>query len=238
MRMPPDVEATGNQLLDSLPPDERSRLLRRAASRSVSTGDVLIETDRRIDAVWFPSTAVVSLLTVLGDGSGVETATVGREGMVGVLVFLGDDRSPNGRAVIQLPGEVVRVPADDLRAELSDGKLGRFMIDYTRALLFQVSQSVACSAAHPVRARLSRWLLQTTDRVQRDHVQLTQQFLAEILHTRRASVTEAMGALEQTGLVRRHRGGVAVTDREGLERVACECYGAVRREYTRLVPGG
>ena len=202
-------------------------------------GEVLIETARRVESVWFPVGAVVSMLTVLADGSTVETATVGREGMAGVFVFLGDDRTPNGRGVIQMAGQVIGVPADDLRAELAEsGKLGRCMLDYTRAFLFQVSQSVACSAAHPVRERVARWLLQTTDRVRDDDVELTQQFLAEILHTRRASVTDALAALEREGLLRRSRGVITVVDRSGLGDATCECYEIVRREYARLVPGG
>lgn len=229
---------TGNQLLDALPPAERERIVAHARPRWTSAGEVLFDAGRRADAVWFPVSAVVSILTVLEDGSGVEIATIGREGVVGVFVFLGDDRSPNGRAVVQMAGEVLEVDADAFRSELGEsGKLGGVLQDYTRALLLQVSQSVACSAAHPVRARLARWLLQTTDRVRFDDIRLTQQFLSEILHTRRASITEAVGALEAAGAVRRRRGAITVSDREALEYAACECYAIVRREYARLVPG-
>lgn len=233
---PPVAVTTGNLLVDALPPVERARLLERARTRLVRPQEVLVGDRDPITSVWFPATAVVSLLTVLGDGTGVETATVGREGMVGTVVFLGDDRMRNGRAVVQLGGDVIGVPVEDFRAVLVEhGKLNAWMLDLTRALLFQVSQGVACNAAHPVRTRLARWLLQTTDRVGRDDVQLTQQFLAEILHARRASVTEALASLEAEGAVRRRRGRIQVVARTTLERAACECYHLVRDEYERVL---
>jgi CRP-like cAMP-binding protein len=228
--------ATGNLLLDALPEVEGARLLERSRTTTLSAGDVLVQRDERISTLWFPVTAVVSLLTMLADGSGVETATVGREGVVGAVVFLGDDRMRNGRAVIQLSGTLIGVPVEDFQAVLAEnGKLHAAMLVYTRALLFQLSQGVVCNAAHSVQERLARWLLQTTDRVGRDEIELTQQFLSEILHARRASVTDALAALERDDVVLRGRGRIQVRRRVALEAAACECYLAVRAEYDRVV---
>jgi CRP-like cAMP-binding protein len=234
-----DLEAPSpNQLLRALPTVERTRLMGRMQRRLVKSGESLYEPARRLDHVFFPETAVVSLLTILGDGSGIETATIGREGMAGVFLFLGDDRSRNGRAVVQMGGSILRLDVESFRAELAEGgKLERLLLTYTRALLLHISQSVACGAVHPVRARLARWLLQTSDRTGSNDVALTQQFLAEILGVRRASVTAAVGELQEDRAVASRRGGILILDRGRLSRSACECYGVVREEYTRLVPG-
>jgi len=232
----PVSPSTGNLLLDALPEVERTRLIERSRTVTMPAGDLLIRSDERISTLWFPVTAVVSLLTTLADGSGVETATVGREGVIGAVVFLGDDRMRNGRAVMQLSGALVAVPAEEFRAVLAEtGKLHAAMLDYTRALLFQLSQGVACNAAHSVQERLARWLLQTTERVGRDEIELTQQFLSEILHARRASISDALGALERERIVQRGRGRIQVARRDALEAAACECYHAVRAEYDRVV---
>jgi CRP-like cAMP-binding protein len=229
---------TANRLLDALPDVERTRLLELAWTRRMRAGDVLLRDGERIGNVWFPITAVVSLLTTLDDGSAVETATVGREGAVGAVVFLGDDRLRNGRAVVQLAGDLIGVPADTFRSVLAGSDtLHSVMTDYTRALVFQLSQSVACNAAHSVQERLARWLLQTTDRVARSEVELTQQFLSEIVHARRASVTDTLAALEDAGALTRGRGRIKVHRRHALEDAACECYAAVRDAYARIAGG-
>jgi CRP-like cAMP-binding protein len=234
-----DLESPSpNQLLRALPPAEGARLMGHSQRRLVTPGDVLYEPGRRLEHVFFPETAVVSLLTMLSDGSGIETATIGREGMAGIFLFLGDDRSRNGRAVVQMSGSILRLDVDSFRAELAEGgKLEQLMLTYSRALLLHISQSVACGAVHPVRARLARWLLQTSDRTASDDVALTQQFLAEILGVRRASVTEAVGELQSLRAVSSRRGGILILDRKALSRAACECYGILREEYAQLVPG-
>jgi CRP-like cAMP-binding protein len=229
---------TRNEILRALPPEELERLIARMEQRDVEVGDALFEPGAKLRHAYFPETAVVSLLVVLGDGSGVETATVGREGVVGVPLFLGDDRSANGRGVVQMPGRILRLDADLFRAQLAEGgKLPGLMLSYTRAMLLHLAQGTACAIGHPVRARLSRWLLQTSDRTGCDDVRLTQQFLSEILGVRRATVTEAVGELQSLGAVRTRRGGIAITSREILEGAACECYAVVKREYARLMPG-
>jgi CRP-like cAMP-binding protein len=228
----------GNNLLAAIPDEERVRLLRGSLAGWVETGDVLYEPGTSLTWVWFPLSAVISIVTVLKDGSSVEVATVGREGMVGTFVFLGDDHNPNGRAITQMDGELLRVNADVLRHEVDRSPwLRAFLHDYTRAMLVQVSQGVACAAAHSVKERLARWLLQTSDRVVTDDVQLTHDFLAGILHARRASITVALRELQDDGVVLTRRGGTLILDRDGLADQACECYAFVRAQYERLLPG-
>ena len=158
--------------------------------------------------------------------------------MVGTFQALGDDHNPNGRAVIQMGGRLLRVDASVFRRELQRNPLLADAIEaYLRAMLIHISQSVACGAAHSVKERLARWLLQTSDRVASDDVRLTHEFLAHILHVRRASVTVALGELQDMGLVATRRGGTRVLDRDGLAGQACECYALVNEEYARLIPG-
>jgi CRP-like cAMP-binding protein len=226
-----------NEILAALPAEEIDRLMSRMQERDLAVGDVLFEPATRLAYAYFPETAVVSLLATLGDGAGVETATVGREGMVGVTLSLGDDRTANGRAVVQMPGRILRLDADLFRAQIAEGgKLPDLMLVYVRAMLLHLSQSTACGIAHPVRARLSRWLLQTSDRTDRDEVPLTQQFLSEILGVRRATVTQAVGELQSIGAVRSRRGGIDIVDRQALTGAACECYALIKSEYARLMP--
>lgn len=225
-------------MLASISPTTRDRLLAHALTLDVAAGGELYTPSRPAPWVFFPLSCVVSILTVLDDGSAVETATIGREGMVGTFQALGDDRSPYGRAVIQMDGRLLRVEAAVFRDELRrDPALTAATESYVRALFVHVSQSVACAAAHSVKQRLARWLLQTSDRVVSDEIELTHDFLAHILHVRRASVTLALGGLQTLGLIATRRGGTTVLDREGLEAQACECYARVNEEYARLIPG-
>jgi CRP-like cAMP-binding protein len=230
--------ASANRMLASLSPDDQQRLLRSTVLLEPDTGEVLYEAGEPIAWVFFPLSCVVSILTVLADGSAVETQTIGREGMVGTFQALGDDHSPNGRAIVQMAGQLLRVDAAGFRHELQRNPLlVETVQSHLRALVIQVSQSVACAAAHTIRERLARWLLQTSDRVASDDVRLTHDFLAQILHTRRPSVTVALRELQQHGAVATRRGGTTILDREALESLACECYGLVGTEYARLIPG-
>lgn len=232
------TEVLGNRIVAATDADDLERLLGHALLIEAGTGDVVYEPGRRCPWVFFPLTSVVSVLTVLRDGSGVETATIGREGMVGVFHVLGDDRNPNGRAVVQMAGRLLRIDDEAFRRAATRSARLRAALDaYVRAQLLQVTQSVACAAAHPVRQRLARWLLHTTDRVASDDVELTHDFLAQILRVRRASVTVALRELQASGAVAIRRGGTTVVDRARLSSHACECYALVRREYARLIPG-
>jgi CRP-like cAMP-binding protein len=233
-----DLDVCTNRLLASIPPATRSRLLAHALTLDIATGDELYAPSRPAPWVFFPLSCVVSILTVLDDGSAVETATIGREGMVGTFQALGDDRSPYGRAVIQMDGRLLRVDAAVFRDELRrDPALTAATESYVRALFVHISQSVACAAAHSVKQRLARWLLQTSDRVVSEEIELTHDFLAHILHVRRASVTLALGELQTLGVIAMRRGSTTVLDRDGLGEQACECYARVSEEYGRLIPG-
>jgi len=239
VRVLPGIDHTGNRLLDALPIAERDALVARMEVRALQAEEQLYEAGRRIRSVWFPITAIVSLLTTLKDGTGVETATVGREGMVGVAIFLGDDHVPNSRGVVQLRGEALRMDATEFGSEvLENPKLREFMFAYTRALLLQFGQGVACATSHAVRERLARWMLQTTDRVASDELELTQQFLSEILGVRRASITAAIHELQRRGAIVTRRGNIHIVRRDRLAQASCECYDVVSDEYERLLPGG
>ncbi len=230
--------ADANRMLAALSPEGRECLLAQALALEVAPGDVLYDAGGPASWVFFPLSCVVSIMTVLADGSAVETVTIGREGMVGTFQALGDDRNPNGRAVVQMGGRLLRVDAAALREQMQrDVPLADAIEAYVRALLVHISQSVACAAAHSVRQRLARWLLHASDRVSSDDVELTQEFLAHILHVRRASVTMALGKLQDLDLVSTRRGGTTVLDRRGLAGQACECYARVNEEYARLIPG-
>lgn len=180
--------------------------------------------------------AVVSLLVVASDGRQVQLATVGREGAVGIPTLLDDTRAV-WRAMVQVPGPGFALSMDVLEREIERSSLFRQLLDrYTFALMSQVGQAVACNRLHPVEQRTARWLLLTHDRVGEDDFPMTHQFLAEMLGIRRASVTEAAGALQRRGLIEYHRGGRRIKDRRGLEEVSCECYEVVRGIYDRVLP--
>jgi len=231
----PPPASTWNLILDALPPSDRDAIVGRMRHEVLGPQQTLVEAGQRIDRVLFPITAVISLLTTLSDGTGVETATVGREGMVGVAVFLQDDRAPNSRAVVQLAGGGLSIGVDDFRACLTgSAKLESLMYSYTRALLLQFGQSVACTASHSISQRLARWLLQTTDRVGSESVNLTQEFIAEVLGVRRASVTDAFRVLRRRGAVETHRSSIEIVGRARLREAACECYGFLHEEYERI----
>ncbi|HVF07996.1 MAG TPA: Crp/Fnr family transcriptional regulator [Actinomycetota bacterium] len=235
---PGGLDARSNRLLASLAPSSQARLLTHALTLDVAAGDELYAPNLPAPWVFFPLSCVVSIMIVLDDGSAVETATIGREGIAGTFQALGDDRNPYGRAVIQMSGRLLRVEASVFREQLGrDPALENATESYVRALLVHISQSVACAAAHSVKQRLARWLLQTSDRVASDEIELTHDFLAHILHVRRASVTLALGGLQALGLIATRRGCTTVLDRAGLAEQACECYARVNQEYARLIPG-
>lgn len=201
-------------------------------------GHVLFEPDQEVATAYFPVRAVVSLLVVVSDGRQVELATVGREGGVGIPTLL-DERRAIWRAMVQVPGAAFAVRMDPLEEEVERSGSLREMLDrYTFALMSQVGQSAACNRLHPVEQRTARWLLFTHDRVGQDEFPMTHQFLSEMLGVRRASVTEAAGALQRRDLIQYHRGGMRITDRRGLEDVSCECYETVHRIYDRVLPWG
>ncbi len=227
---------TGNRLLDALPEGELKRLGPDLEAITLGVKEVLIEPDRPIQHVWFPVDSVCSVVATMADGQVVEVGTIGNEGMVGLPLFLGRDTVPLG-TFCQVPGEAVKMRSEVLRAEVKPGdKLHGLLQRFTEARFVFAAQSSACNRLHSVQQRASRWLLHTHDRVGSNEFLLTQEFLAEMLGVRRASVSEVAGDLQRGGFISYSRGRIAVLDRAGLEERSCECYGIIRKEFDRL-PG-
>ena len=226
----------GNRLLALLNPDTRRQMLPALKLISCEMGRVLYEPDRVITHIYFPLTVVTSVLSEMTDGTTVEVATVGREGMVGLPVFLGDETTFL-RIIAQIPGAALSMGRMDFLSLVEDKTSGlrRILLRYTQALFGQLAQQSACNRSHNMEERCARWILMTQDRVDRDEFPLTQEFLAFMLGARRASVTLAAGILARAGLISYTRGKIQVVDRAGLEEASCECYGVIQREYERLI---
>jgi CRP-like cAMP-binding protein len=225
----------GNRILASLPAPEYDRLEPHLESSSLEQRAVLWEPNTPIDAVYFPIDAVASILAVTNEGMAVEIGTVGNEGLVGLPVFLGATSSP-GRAIIQIAGDVYRLDAQIFRREAArESHLRRLIHVYTQLFMTQVAQSTACNRIHTTEQRLARWLLVVADRVGQESYPLTQEFMAQMLGVRRATVTEAAGALQAAKLIRYSRGVMTILDRAALEQASCGCYWIVRNEFEQLL---
>jgi CRP-like cAMP-binding protein len=224
-----------NRLLARLPPHEYQRLLPLLRLVPFEFKQVLNEPRSSIAYVYFPNRGVVSAVTLMEDGTVIEVATIGNEGMVSLTAFLGEEESPN-RLIVQVPGEGLRMAADDLRAETRrDSPLRRLLVRYHTAFFEQIAQGVACNGLHHVQERCCRWILMTHDRVQSDEFPLTHEFLSHMLGVRRMSVTDVLKPLQDAGLIRNRRGRVTVLDRPGLEAAVCECYRTVQETFARLL---
>jgi CRP-like cAMP-binding protein len=224
-----------NRLFSALPADVSERLRPHLEVVDLALRQSLYKPDEPITHVYFPCTAVCSLVLTLDDHTLIEIATVGREGMVGLPSFLGVDSIP-GEAFCQVAGRALRLPADVLRQEVRDhGTLRDLLQRYTQAHINQIAQSAACSRAHSIDERCARWLLITHDQVGADQFTLTQQFLAMMLGVRRAGVNAAASILQRAGYIRYSRGAITITDRPGLESASCSCYRVVRDEFERLL---
>ena len=201
----------------------------------LAAGEVLFEPDYPADWVYFPDTAVLSVVTVMSDGRMVESDTVGYESVVGVLAALGASISCN-RTLVQIPGRASRISAPVLRRVANDSAdLRRLLIRHSQANLAQAHQSVACNALHDVNQRLCRWLLMSQDRTASDVVQLTQQYLATMVGVQRTTITQALHQLTLAGLISQGRRRIEILDRAGMEARVCECYDAVRANLERLI---
>jgi CRP-like cAMP-binding protein len=232
----PPASNRRNRLLDLLPDGERVRLEDATERIPLVAHEMLHPPGTPMRHVYFPLWGVVSLMTPLQNGEAIETATIGSEGMVGIHAFLGGGTIGNAQAMSQVRGEALRMNADHFRAEVAgDGKLRPLMFAYTQALITQISQGVACNAAHNIHERCARWLLETHDRAGADRFELTQEFLADMLGVRRPSVTVAARTLQNAGIIAYRRGEITVLDRRALEEASCECYQVIEDEYRRLV---
>ena len=230
--------AIRNRLLSALSEEDLTSLRPHLERVELQQRDPLFEQEAPIRYVYFPETAVASLVSNLADGATVEVGTAGCEGMAGLPVFLAGDMS-SLRAFVQIPGVAMRVEAKafgDLAQ--APGPLHDILLRYTQAFLTQVAQTAACNGTHLVEQRCARWLLMTHDRVVGDSFPLTHEFLAFMLGVRRAGVTVAMRSLQDAGMVDYTRGWVEIVDRTALEGASCECYAVVRGHFDRLLPQG
>ncbi|OSZ76597.1 Crp/Fnr family transcriptional regulator [Hydrogenophaga sp. IBVHS1] len=204
----------------------------------LTLGKVLYESGEPMAYVYFPTSAIVSLLYVLENGASAEIAVVGFEGVVGVSIFMGGGTTPS-RAVVQSAGKGYRLRADAVKAEFDRaGPVMHLMLRYTLALITQMSQTAVCNRHHSLDKQLCRWLLLSLDRLQGNELVMTQELIANMLGVRREGVTEAAAGLQRAGLIRYSRGRITVLDRPGLEKRTCECYAVVKRESDRLLPQG
>lgn len=224
---------TGNRLLNLLPDDELQAVQKLLRTVELAQGQALYEVRGPIDEIFFPVSCVLSAVTVMLDGSAIEVATVGNEGVSGLPAFAAVTTSPH-RVFAQVAGSALKADAESLlRANGRLDKLRETITRYQQAFMFQVSQCVACNGLHVIIERCCRWLLMTHDRVDGDELALTHEFLSFMLGVRRSSVTEVLQSLQQQGLIRYGQGRITILDRDRLEKLACECYKCVTDEYER-----
>ena len=227
---------TQNLILEVLPKDVYRKLLPELELVEMKLGHSLYESGALMRHVYFPVEGIISLLYVTEGGNSAELAVVGREGMVGVSLFMGGETTPN-RAVVQSACKAYRMPAAVLKTGFAEGgALQLVLLKFTQALITQISQTAVCNLHHSVEQQLCRWLLMSLDRLPDNKLQMTQELIANMLGVRRQGVTESAGKLERDGLITYRRGLITVLDRPRLEKRACECYGVVKRETERLLP--
>jgi CRP-like cAMP-binding protein len=228
-------DPTQNHLLAALPEEDFERLAPQLERIDLKLGQVLYESGRPFYYVYFPATAIVSMLYVLEDGSSAEIGIVGNEGIVGISLFMGGNTTPS-RAVVQSAGVAYRLKGLTMNIEFRrNGPLMYLLLRYTQALITQMTQTAVCNRHHTIDQQLCRWLLLSLDRLSSNSLIMTQDLIANMLGVRREGVTEAAGKLQRAGYIRYSRGHITVLDRAGLENNSCECYGVVRREFDRLL---
>jgi len=228
-------DSPSNRLLTLLREEDRERLRRHLEPVVLEYRRPLYDASERIEFVYFIESGVGSLVQTMANGQAAEVGTICNEGFVGLPVLLGDDRGPTS-VYIQVPGVGLRMKAEIFRDELErSSPMRATMLRYAHAVFNQVAQSAACAAFHSLEQRCCRWMLMTADRMPSDEFLLTHEFLAMMLGVRRAGVTVAAGGLRRAGLIHYKRGTVTIIDRRGLEHRACECYGASKREFDRLL---
>jgi CRP-like cAMP-binding protein len=234
MHDPPDLKM--NELLAALPPDVLLRWQPHLEWSDMPLGQVLYMSGDAPQHVFFPTTAIVSLLYVSEGGSTSEIAVVGREGLVGVSIFMGGGSTPS-HALVQSAGRGFRLSSRVLKEEFDlGGAAMHLMLRYTQALITQMAQTAVCNRHHSLDQQLCRWLLLSLDRMNDCELVMTQELIAANLGVRREGVTEAALRLQEAGVIRYARGHIKVLDRPALETRTCECYGVVKREYDRLLP--
>lgn len=231
-----DVVPKRNHLLAALPAAEWERLAPQLEAVELPLGKVLYESGGTLGHVYFPTTAIVSLLYVMENGASAEIAVVGNEGVVGISLFMGGGSTPS-RAVVQSAGQGFRLKAQAIQDDFNRaGPVMHLLLRYTQALITQMAQTAVCNRHHSLDQQLCRWLLLSLDRLVGNQLVMTQELIANMLGVRREGVTEAALKLQKLGLIKYSRGHITVIDRPALEKRTCECYAVVKREYDRLLP--
>ena len=226
-----------NQLLAWLPDEAWGCWLPHLEFVQLPLGRVLYESGGTLTHVYFPTSAIVSLLYVMENGASAEIAVVGYEGIVGVSLFMGGESTPS-RAVVQSAGDGYQLKSSLMMRQFNQGgAVLHLLLRYTQALITQMAQTAVCNRHHTLDQQLCRWLLLSLDRLRSNELVMTQELIANMLGVRREGVTEAAGHLDKAGIIRYQRGRITVLDRRQLELRTCECYAVVKREYDRLLPG-
>lgn len=230
------VVKDSNYLFHSIPDEDWERILPHIEAVDLELGKVLYEPGNKMSHVYFPSTAIVSLLYELENGSSAEIAVVGNEGVVGISIFMGGE-STSSRAVVQSAGKGYRIQSGILLREFNKSvPVMHLLLRYTQALITQMSQTAVCNRHHSLDQQLCRWLLLSIDRLRSNELIMTQELIANMLGVRREGVTEAALKLQKAKLIKYARGHITILDRPGLENRTCECYQVVKSEYERLLP--
>lgn len=223
-----------NVVLAALPDDEYERVFSKLEFVSLPLGLTLYKSGDAIKDVYFPGSGLISLVRQMKEKVTVEVGVIGKDGMAGIPVLLGDDIA-FGEAIVQMAGDAMRMSSRELKEELKrdQSPLLIQLLLYTRKLMKQVAQTAACNRLHTIEKRLSRWMLMCRDRMETDELPLTQEFISNMLGTRREGVSSAAGVLQRRGLIRYSRGQITILDREGLEAFSCECYRAIQEPSRR-----
>jgi CRP-like cAMP-binding protein len=225
----------GNGLLDLLSADEYRSLAPHLEPLELSIKDIIGERDQPVSYIYFPCTAVLSVLNQMRDGGTAEVGTIGREGFYGIDVLIGGHLAIE-TTICQIAGTALRMPVAEFRRAIEgETPLRRVTQCYLQTYISQISQSVACNRLHNIQERFARWVLMTHDRVAGDEFHLTQQFLAAMLGTHRPSVSLVARSFQQAGMIRYTRGNMQILDRDALEQACCECYALVNKQYERIV---
>ncbi len=215
--------------------DEFSRLKPNLEPVSLSLGEVIYESGEQLEYIYFPTTAIISLLYIMQNGSTAEIGMAGNDGLVGIALYMGGSTTPS-RAVVQSAGNAFRMRSEAMNDEFSlGGVFQKILLRYTQSLMTQISQTAVCNRLHSVEQQLCRWLLINHDLLQTNKLVMTHDLIANMLGVRREGVSIAAGHLQKKGLIRYVRGTITMLDRNALERAACECYGVVKDEYDRLL---
>lgn len=231
----PTESALRNHLLAALPESEFQRIRPSLELVSLALGKVLYESGDRLTHLYFPTTAIISLLYIMENGGTAEIGIAGNDGLVGIALFMGGETT-SSRAVVQSAGEAVRMKANDLQDAFAlGGVFQNLLLRYTQSLMTQISQTAVCNRLHSVEQQLCRWLLINHDQLQTDQLVMTHELIANMLGVRREGVSIAAGHLQDSGLIKYARGTITIMDRGRLEAAACECYKVVKNEYDRLL---